>query len=81
MFVCAWAAVSFIRLSGERYPIDATRLPVPWVPMGIAVGVLYFRGANRWPGVFAGAAFAAWICTPKPSNSTAARRVWCSATI
>ena len=27
--------------------------------MGIAVGVLYFRGANRWPGVFAGAACAA----------------------
>jgi PAS domain S-box-containing protein len=59
MFVCAWAAISLIRLSGERYPIDATRLPVPWVPMGIAVGVLYFRGADRWPGVFAGAAFAA----------------------
>jgi PAS domain S-box-containing protein len=59
MSLCAWAAVSLIRLSGERYPIDATRLPVPWVPMGIAVGMLYFRGANRWPGVFAGAALAA----------------------
>ncbi len=59
MLIFAWAAVSLIRLSGERYPIDATRLPVPWVPMGIAVGGLYFRGVNRWPGVFAGAVLAA----------------------
>lgn len=59
MFFCAWAAVSLIHLSGERYPIDATRLPLPWMPMGLAVGVLYFRGADRWPGVFVGASFAA----------------------
>ncbi|MGO9994977.1 MAG: PAS domain S-box protein [Steroidobacteraceae bacterium] len=53
----AIAAVSslLVRAAGEQYPINATRVPVPWVPLGIAVGVLYFRGSNRWPGVLAGA--------------------------
>ncbi len=55
---CMWAIAAvcavLIRASGEQWPLHATRLPVPWVPLGIAVGVLYSRGANRWPGVLFG---------------------------
>ncbi len=52
----AFAAIAsvLVRAAGEQYPLDATRIPIPWVPLGIAVGVLYLRGYNRWPGVLAG---------------------------
>jgi PAS domain S-box-containing protein len=56
MVALAGVSSLFIRVAGEHYPINATRVPMPWVPLGIAVGVLYFRGRNRWPGVLAGAA-------------------------
>ena len=55
MIAIATVSSLLVRAAGDQYPINATRVPVPWVPLGIAVGVLYFRGSNRWPGVLAGA--------------------------
>ena len=43
-----------IRSTGAQYPIISGRLALPWVPLGIAVGVMMMRGASRSPGVFAG---------------------------
>ena len=43
-----------VRALGESYPIYVNRVPVPWVPLGIAVGVLRLRGGNRWPGILGG---------------------------
>lgn len=54
MIAIAAVASVLVRAAGEQFPLDATRLPMPWVPLGIAVGVLYLRGCNRWPGVLAG---------------------------
>jgi PAS domain S-box-containing protein len=54
MLVITALSAAVIRASGDPWPIYATRLPLPWIPLGIAVGVLYFRGATRWPGVFLG---------------------------
>ncbi len=54
MVAIAAVASVLVRAAGEQYPLDAARVPVPWVPLGIAVGVLYLRGYNRWPGVLAG---------------------------
>jgi PAS domain S-box-containing protein len=55
MIAIALVASRLVRLVGDQYPLYAARVPVPWVPLGLAVGVLYFRGPNRWPGVLAGA--------------------------
>jgi PAS domain S-box-containing protein len=54
MIAIAAVVSVLVRAAGQQYPLDATRVPVPWVPVGIAVGVLYLRGYNRWPGVLAG---------------------------
>lgn len=54
MVVIAAVASVLVRAAGAQYPLDATRVPMPWVPLGIAVGVLYLRGRDRWPGVLAG---------------------------
>ncbi len=54
MIAIAWVSSLLVRAAGEPYPMNATRVPVPWVPLGIAVGVLRFRGHNRWPGMLAG---------------------------
>lgn len=55
MIALAAVAACLVRAAGDPYPINATRAPLPWVPFGLAVAVLYFRGQNRWPGVLAGA--------------------------
>jgi PAS domain S-box-containing protein len=55
MITIAGVSSLLVRAAGEQYPLNATRVPVPWVPLGLATGVLYFRGRNRWPGVLAGA--------------------------
>ena len=55
MITIAVVSSLLVRAAGEPYPLNATRVPVPWVPLGLAVGILYFRGRNRWPGVLAGA--------------------------
>ncbi len=54
MIAIAAAVSALVRAAGEQFPLDATRVPMPWVPTGIAAGVLFLRGYNRWPGVFAG---------------------------
>ncbi|MGC1521018.1 MAG: ATP-binding protein [Steroidobacteraceae bacterium] len=54
MIAIAALASVLVRAAGAQYPLDATRVPMPWVPLGIAVGVLYLRGGDRWPGVLAG---------------------------
>lgn len=54
MVTIASVSSLLVRAAGEPYPINATRVPLPWVPLGIAVAVLYFRGRNRWPGILAG---------------------------
>jgi PAS domain S-box-containing protein len=41
-------------LGGTESPSFVDWLLLPWVPMGIAVGVLLLRGLDRWPGVVAG---------------------------
>jgi PAS domain S-box-containing protein len=51
-FAAIWSLL--IHAAGEPDAVDASRVPVPWVPLGIAVGVLAYRGTNRWPGVFLG---------------------------
>ena len=55
MIAIAGVSSFLVRAAGEQYPLNAALMPVPWVPLGLAVGVLYFRGWNRWPGVLAGA--------------------------
>jgi len=55
MIAIAGVSSFLVRAAGEQYPLNAARVPVPWVPLGLAVGILYFRGRNRWPGVLAGA--------------------------
>jgi PAS domain S-box-containing protein len=59
MLIITTLSAAAVRASGDPWPIYATRLPLPWIPLGIAVGVLYFRGPSRWPGVFLGTIFAA----------------------
>jgi PAS domain S-box-containing protein len=54
MVAIATVSSLLVRAAGEPYPLNATRVPVPWVPLGIAVGVLRLRGRNRWPGILAG---------------------------
>ncbi len=51
-FAAIWSQL--IHAAGELDAVDASRVPVPWAPLGIAVGVLAYRGTNRWPGVFLG---------------------------
>jgi PAS domain S-box-containing protein len=55
MIALAGVSSFLVRAAGEQNPLNATRVPVPWVPLGVAVGALYYRGKNRWPGVLAGA--------------------------
>jgi len=43
-----------LRATGLSLPLIAERLALPWVPFGVAVGVLQLRGRDRWPGVFFG---------------------------
>lgn len=60
----ATVAVSFVTigplelwvaaLGGTKSPSFVDWLLLPWVPMGVAVGVLLLRGFDRWPGVLAG---------------------------
>src|ERR1700690_370351 len=51
-FAATWSA--FVHAAGKPDAIDASRVPVPWVPLGFAVGALVFRGIDRWPGAFIG---------------------------
>jgi integral membrane sensor domain MASE1 len=71
----AIAAVSslLVRAAGEQYPINAVRAPIPWVPLGIAVGVLYFRGRNRWPGILAGSAGSGLLLAGVPAAAAIAQ--------
>lgn len=51
-FAAIWSVL--VHSAGKPDAIDASRVPVPWVPLGFAVGVLVFRGLDRWPGAFIG---------------------------
>jgi signal transduction histidine kinase len=55
-FMIAFTAAGnvLIRSTGAQYPITSSRLALPWIPLGIAVGVVMMRGASRWPGPFVG---------------------------
>ncbi|MGA2779227.1 MAG: PAS domain S-box protein [Steroidobacteraceae bacterium] len=67
----AFAVISsvLIHAAGKPELIDASRVPVPWVPLGIAVGLLVYRGADRWPGAFVGSfATTLWVANfPLPA--------------
>ena len=51
-FAATWSVL--VHAAGKPDAIDASRVPVPWVPLGFAVGALVFRGIDRWPGAFIG---------------------------
>jgi PAS domain S-box-containing protein len=51
-FAAIWSVL--VHAAGKPDAIDASRVPVPWAPLGFAVGVLVFRGVDRWPGAFVG---------------------------
>lgn len=54
MLAFATLISALIHAAGKPDAIDASRVPVPWVPLGIAVGLLAYRGSNRWPAAFIG---------------------------
>lgn len=54
MVAFAYFASLLAHAAGGQDPLNATRVPLPWVPLGIAVGALFSRGYNRWPGAFVG---------------------------
>jgi PAS domain S-box-containing protein len=54
MFAFAALFSGLTLAAGRSSAIDATQAPMPWVPFGIAVGVISYRGTNRWPAAFFG---------------------------
>ncbi len=54
MVTFAAFAYAIIVAGGDPFSVVTPRPALPWVPFGIAAGAIYFRGADRWPGVFVG---------------------------
>jgi PAS domain S-box-containing protein len=54
MLLFAEVFAALVHAAGKPNALDATSAPVPWIPFGISVAALLYRGIRRWPGVFAG---------------------------
>jgi PAS domain S-box-containing protein len=54
MLLCTEVFAALVHAAGKPDVLDATSAPVPWIPFGISVAALLYRGLSRWPGVFVG---------------------------